>query len=274
MMPYCNLALQFAYLAAIYNRKVVICLTALVLSSCDLQNKPLQNNSGIPAQPVGFDWIDTIPKVAIRDTSLAFPQIFEGSFKPETKVSQLGVEITFDMMAAGNLNIPSGKIIATDPLTLSNAVAFKEQFPIGEFPVELAMANINGNKDRRVAFARIKFSDNPVKQWEFALLPGQLPISIKSTDRYGYGVDAGIGLFVDQIAQNSLDSILDQKWEEIFSEEFEVYKNYAFQNHKAVFYSTGYGDGFYTTYIGRDSVGKISQLLTDFGIVLWWNIGK
>ncbi|MFC3355486.1 DUF4241 domain-containing protein [Sphingobacterium zeae] len=37
---------------------------------------------------------------------------------------------------------------------------------------------------------------------------------------------------------------------------------------------TGFGDGFYATYIGRDSAGKICQLLTDFDIVLWRNVAK
>lgn len=71
-------------------------------------------------------------------------------------------------------------------------MAFNEEFPIGEFPVELAMANISANKDRRVAFVRVKFSDKPIRKWEFALLPGQAPMPPKSKEIYGYGVDRGM----------------------------------------------------------------------------------
>lgn len=249
-------------------------MMAVALFSCTSKNKVPSSTKDILRTTNEFDLTDTIPKITIKDTSLAFPRIFEGSFVNSTKVAQFGTEITFEKIAVGNLKISSGQIIATDPVMLSDAVAFSENFPVGEFPVELAMANINANNDRRVAFARVKFSDKPIRKWEFALLPGQAPIPLKSKEIYGYGVDAGLGLFVDQVAKNSLNTLLDKNWDNMFSEEFEHYLNYSFQNQNAVFFSTGYGDGFYATYIGRDSEGKICQLLTDFDIVLWRNVGE
>ena len=254
--------------------KVTICIIAVVLYSCNLENKAKITNDDVHKQSIHFDLKDTIPNITLTDTSLAFPQIFEGSFELETKIKQLGTEITFDRISVGKLKISSGKIIATDPTMLHDAVAFNEKFPIGEFPVELAVAKIKANSDRRIAFARLRFSDKPVKKWEFALLPGQIAKDIKSTEQYGYGVDAGVGLFIDQVAQNSLNVILDKNWENIFSEKFEDYLNYDFQNQNVVFFSTGFGDGFYSTYIGRDADGEICQLLTDFSIVKWWNLNK
>ncbi len=246
-------------------------MMAVVLFSCNSKSKVPSSTNDTLGTTNKFDLTDTIPKIIIQDTSLAFPKIFEGSFVKHTKVAQFGTEITFDKIAVGNLKVSSGQIIATDPVTLSDAIAFNEEFPIGEFPVELAMANISANKDRRVAFARVKFSDKPIRKWEFALLPGQTPIPLNSKEIYGYGVDAGLGLFVDQEAKNNLNMMLEKNWHNMFSEKFEHYLNYSFQNHNAVFFSTGYGDGFYATYIGRDSEGKICQLLTDFDIVLWRN---
>lgn len=253
---------------------ITICIVAIALFSCSSKNKAPSNNNDIIGPTTEFDLTDTIPKITIQDSTLAFPKIFEGSFATGTKIAQFGTEITFDKIAVGNLKVSSGQIIATDPVTLSDAIAFNEEFPIGEFPVELAMANISANKDRRVAFARVKFSDKPISKWEFALLPGQAPISLNSKEIYGYGVDTGLGLFVDQEAKNNLNMILDKNWDNMFSEKFEHYLNYSFQNHNAVFFSTGYGDGFYATYIGRDSDGKICQLLTDFDMVLWRNVAK
>lgn len=257
-----------------HKRTIATCLMALALFSCTFTNKVPSNSNDIVVPTAKFDFKDTIPKTTIKDTSLAFPQIFEGSFVKATKVAQFGTEITFDKIALGNLKVSSGKIIATDPVTLGDAIAFSENFPLGEFPVELAMANINANNDRRVAFARVKFSDEPIRKWEFALLPEQNPIPLKSKEIYGYGVDSGLGLFVDQAAKNSLDKLLDKNWDNMFSEKFEDYLNYSFQNQNAFFFSTGFGDGFYATYIGRDSAGKICQLLTDFDIVLWRNVAK
>jgi hypothetical protein len=144
---------------------------AVVLFSCISENKVLSNNNDIIVPTEEFDLTDTIPKITIKDTSLAFPQLFEGSFLTGTKIAQFGTEITFEKIAVGNLKVSSGQVIATAPVTLSDAIAFNEKFPVGEFPLELAMANINANKDRRVAFERVKFSDKPVGKWEFALLP-------------------------------------------------------------------------------------------------------
>ncbi|WP_286849519.1 DUF4241 domain-containing protein [Sphingobacterium sp. UBA7253] len=253
---------------------ITICLMAVVLFLYISRNKVPRNTNDVIVQTAKFDLTDTIPKITIKDTSLTFPQIFEGSFTKATKVAQFGTEITFDKIALGNLKVSSGQIIATDPVTLRDAAAFSENFPVGEFPVELAMANINANKDRRVAFARVKFSDEPIQEWEFALLPGETSIPLKSKEIYGYGVDAGLGLFVDQAAKNSLNTLLGKNWDIIFSEKFEDYLNYSFQNHNAIFFSTGYGDGFYATYIGKDSEGTICQLLTDFNIVLWRNVAE
>ena len=256
------------------KRTLTICMMAAVLFGCTSKNKAPSNNNDIIGPTAKFNFTDTIPKTIIKDTSLAFPQIFEGSFFADTKVLQFGTEITFDKIAVGNLKVSSGQIIATDPVMLSDALAFNDEFPVGEFPVELAMANINANKDRRVAFAQVKFSDKPIQRWEFALLPGQAPIPLNSKEKYGYGVDEGLGLFVDQEAKNNLNMMLEKNWDNMFSEKFEHYLNYSFQNHNAVFFSTGYGDGFYATYIGRDSEGKICQLLTDFDIVLWRNAAE
>lgn len=183
----------------------------VVLFSCISKNKAPSNTNDVIVPTAKFDQTDTVPKITIQDTSLAFPQIFEGSFLADTKVEQFGTEITFDKIAVGNLKVSSGQIIATDPVTLSDAVVFNENFPIGEFPVELAMANINANRDRRVAFARVKFSDKPIQKWSFALLAGQPPIPLKSKEIYGYGVDAGLGLFVDQVARNSLNTLYATK---------------------------------------------------------------
>lgn len=44
---------------------------------------------------------------------------------------------------------------------------------------------------------------------------------------------------------------------------------YDFNGHNLAAFSTGYGDGFYATYVGYDQKGKICRLLTDFGVVEW-----
>jgi hypothetical protein len=43
-----------------------------------------------------------------------------------------------------------------------------------------------------------------------------------------------------------------------------------FDGHNLVSFSTGFGDGSYTTYIGYDVNRNICRLVTDFGLIEWW----
>ena len=62
-----------------HKRTITICLMALVLFSCTSTNK-VQGDRNDIAVPTGkFDFTDTIPKITIKDISLAFPQIIKTS---------------------------------------------------------------------------------------------------------------------------------------------------------------------------------------------------
>ena len=141
---------------------------------------------------------------------------------------------------------------------------FVQIFPKGHFSVQLAMAN------ERVAFSRILFSDKAVAKWEVALCPGQKPISLRDTNIYCYGADAGTGLFIDEMANNQFSNA---DYSKVFVGKLSAsgYKGiiHNFDNHSLAAFSTGYGDGCYATYIGFDEQGNVCRLLTDFGIIHW-----
>jgi hypothetical protein len=44
-----------------------------------------------------------------------------------------------------NIKISSGKLIACDPIAMHDAIAYTQSFPRGQFPVQLAIAKINGD---------------------------------------------------------------------------------------------------------------------------------
>lgn len=211
-------------------------------------------------------------------TVTAKPDIFEASFFLGTKSKMYAFSISFYPVDIGQINIESGKVIACDPIVMHDANPFSQTFPIGRFPVQLAVAKVNN--DERVAFSRILFSDKPVAKWEFALQEGQKPMPIGEESFYGYGVDGGIGLFIDERANkayNELSKNNEKLWEEVFIKEMDKHSRptwqyvlHEFNGHNFASFSTGYGDGTYATYVGYDESGKICQLLTDFGLVDWW----
>lgn len=202
------------------------------------------------------------------------PKIFETAYLKDTQVPMDNVNLVFYPFNIGSLKIKSGKIIACDPIVMKDGIAFTQTFPIGEFPVQLSIAKIEN--DERVAFIRILFSNQQVSKWEVALLPEQEPIPLKGEEYYGYNVDGGTGLFIDEQTNKYFNENYNSNWENVFVQQMNKnYRNtwsylfYEFEEQNFVSFSTGYGDGTYATFIGFDEKGNVCQLLTDFGFVNW-----
>jgi hypothetical protein len=254
-------------------RSIIPLLSALtIIVSCTGYNQ--QGNS---ITPVDNNKPDAVKPVIVTSfKSAAYPNIFEAAFSNDTKVTEGDISYNFYRLDIGKIKIESGKLIACDPILMQDASPFTQIFPIGEFPVHLAMAK--SHNDERVAFSRIVFSDKTIRKWEFALLKGQKPIPLKDTNFYCYGVDAGTGIFIDSISNNVFKAKDQSEWENVFVTKAEEngYRGYiyGFDGHNLATFSTGYGDGCYATYLGFDSEGNICQVLTDFGLVEWWKLDE
>lgn len=219
--------------------------------------------------------LDTIKSGPSKITTT--PALFETAFIKGTSEKGNITPIHLFGINIGKIKIVSGRIIACDPLhTDEYGIAFTTVFPTGEFPVHLSIAQ-TGEEDL-VAFARIMFSEEPVERWELALQEGQKPIAVGDDDIHGYGIDGGIGIFVDEEAKKALDKsnlIDDELYGPLNTEMDKHYHNtwryalYNFGNHNLASFTTGFGDGRYATYIGYDAAGKICRLVSDFGLFDW-----
>jgi Protein of unknown function (DUF4241) len=174
----------------------------------------------------------------------------------------------------GQLKIVEGKIIACDPLLYNNDLPFTAIFPVGQFPVQLAVAKIN--TDERVGFSRIKFSDENPTSWAMAVCDGQRIEDLETDDIFGYGVDAGTGAFMDTSGgKEFMKFLMEQQdnYEIIIEEMQKTYKDtwswvlWDKNNSNVAMFSSGWGDGLYATYIGYDSNNNICRLVTDFGVI-------
>lgn len=205
-----------------------------------------------------------------------FPSIFERAFFKGTKNIEDSMELEFYSVDIGMIQIESGKIIACDPIVMGDMRPFVQIFPMGKFPVQLAIARIRG--DERTAFSRIYFSQAPVVKWEFALDSGKKQLPIGGEHMYGYGVDGGIGLFIDAKANQAFSALRakdEDLWEKVFVRGMHEhttweYTVFQFGDHNLASFSTGFGDGSYATYVGYDAGGRPCRLLTDFGLIGWW----
>ena len=244
-----------------------------------LKNMPPPSDSGIPAYQPPPKVPDTVHYARVHFYKpQALPALFETAFFTLSSFKQDTMTFYFAAIDIGDLNCETGRLIACDPIVMQDVRPFVQQFPVGRFPVQLSIATYK--QEERVAFSRICFSGEQVARWEFALHSGQQQKSIFDSTFYSYGVDGGIGIFIDSLANNAFAMLQKEDvylWDRAFAGEMSKhdhlswqYALYNFQGHNLATFSTGWGDGHYATYVGYDKNGKICRLLTDFGLFDWW----
>ena len=182
----------------------------------------------------------------------------------------------------GKIHISSGKIIASDALISPDHSAFNQEFPKGDFQVLI-------HKEREsncIAYAEIVFDKNQLAEnWTLALCGDQNLEDLKEGEIFGYPVESGMGSFMDKNAQNALNNLeqdLFHKkgadfmgiYEEFFHahffdekraiDQFAVLKPYDSKPENIVAFETGYGEGFYATYIGYSKDNQPVKLISEF----------
>ncbi|OUS28660.1 hypothetical protein A9Q99_11655 [Gammaproteobacteria bacterium 45_16_T64] len=188
----------------------------------------------------------------------------------------------FDMRvkSAGDIIISSGELIGADPFILVGDAPFVQTVPVGTFPVRLAVAKIDD--DERVALARIDFATDTVVQWEMALLPEQDPDALEEDEIYGFTTDAGAACFMDKDSSAALKNeirdgsdFFEELMEEM-DENFEstwAWANMELETGNIVSFMSGYGNGYYATYFGKNAAGDVVAVVTDFDVLPWHGAG-
>ncbi|MDR6158549.1 MULTISPECIES: DUF4241 domain-containing protein [Chryseobacterium] len=181
----------------------------------------------------------------------------------------------------GKIYLPSGNLVACDPLITNDMKPFTTNFPKGDFSVLL-------HKEREsncVAYAEIIFSQEDISDWKLATTQGQNVKDLAEGEVFGYPVESGMGCFMDMDTQNNLNE-LEQRlyhskgadfmgiYEEFFHEHFFDEKGaidqFAFlkpsENHPGTIFAfeTGYGEGFYASYIAYDKNQTPVKIVTEF----------
>jgi len=181
----------------------------------------------------------------------------------------------------GKIYLSSGKLVACDPVITSDMQPFSTAFPKGDFSVLL-------HKEREsncVAYAEIIFSTTEIKEWKLATTNGQNVEELKEGEVFGYPVESGMGCFMDADTQNTLNELEHRLYkskgvdfmgiyEEFFHEHFFDEKGaidqYAFlkpsEEHPGTIFAfeTGYGEGFYASYIAYDKDRTPVKIVTEF----------
>lgn len=182
---------------------------------------------------------------------------------------------------AGKINITTGKIVACDPVITNDMKPFDTQFPVGEFPVLV-------HKEREsncIAYVEIIFSNEIVQDWKLATTNDQKISELKGEEIFGYPSESGMGCFMDLETQDSLNhlekTLFERKGDDFMGIYEEFFHQHFFDENGAIdqfalmkpndeklgtifAFETGYGEGFYASYIGFGKDQKPLKLITEF----------
>src|SRR5947207_41543 len=79
-------------------------------------------------------------------------------------------EIVLTLKPVGTLVMPTGRVVACDPLVFLEYEPFTVSVAPGQYPIILSVAQIK--TDQRVAYAMLRFAERAAARWELALVPG------------------------------------------------------------------------------------------------------
>lgn len=184
-----------------------------------------------------------------------------------------GERWTFSVARAGEISLPSGRVVACDPLVSGPRDPFLQAVRPGRYAVDLALAR-GATGGERVALARVRFTAREPAVWVMALRRGEKEAALGAGRTFGYTADSGTGCFMDAqtavthdlAARDDIDAILEELTANYRPQRY--WLDYpAARKQNVVMFSTGDGTGTYASYFGIDGDGDVCALVTDFKLV-------
>ena len=210
------------------------------------------------------------------------PKFITSFHSNERLIEPLYGEVFFSVFNVGKLIISSGKVSACDPLCNPPAESFMVCISPGEYSVILSLCHIPMINDCRTAYACLQLKDCLPVKWEIATCNNKEILASKQGISYGYGVDSGIGCFMDEEVGKLIDnSIYENEFEDSLvakiSDELDKHKEHSWmrvnyyldasKKKNVIAFSTGWGDGIYSSYLGFDDENNLAVIVTDFELL-------
>jgi hypothetical protein len=195
-----------------------------------------------------------------------------------------------DTLDIGEVNLPTGEILACDPLVeFGEAKTYIQKTPVGKFPVKIAVV-LSEDYGDRYACVKVEFKKNKPVVYELAVTGNEEGMDeAKEDEYYGFGVDAGMGCVADKKAQEEYskywkkleeeegaDNPYDDIFEELLEESFKKspkyqrdcgdWANFIIPNSdlNIPVFASGWGDGYYPCYFGYGEKGELCGFYIHF----------
>ncbi|WP_052123463.1 DUF4241 domain-containing protein [Flavobacterium beibuense] len=191
----------------------------------------------------------------------------------------------------GDLNLPTGKIIAADPFFTYDQRPFKRTVLPDKYPVYVNVTEID-EEHFRIAYAKIKFRSKDASKWVLAItddITKEEMDELTDDEFFGFPVDSGLACFLDEETNAALNAKMDalqekdpeaNYYDEVLADEFKAYSSKnkfsrelgdwndhrpdSESDNNVIMFASGWGDGYYPAYWGLDENGETIELVIDF----------
>lgn len=210
------------------------------------------------------------------------------AFEDGKRVASSSGDLVLRVKEIGELVVTSGKVTACDPFTSPETPPFAREVRTGKYAVVLCIAEIG--EDRRVARALVRIGGGRAVRFEPARCENAEELGLGEGELPGYCVDSGTGCFMDVDAARALagggeddedgdddeggepeevtEELLDELDENgVPSWSWAVKTVDPGSGANVVAFTTGYGDGVYSSWIGFDDEDEAVAIVTDFGVL-------
>lgn len=192
--------------------------------------------------------------------------------KIDTEFGRMHIE----RVEVGRLKLPTGRVIATDPILMYDDQSYSKKISPGIYTVYIYNGKVEDRKNQTV-LAEIKFSDKTPVKWEMALFEGENAKAFAHDEFMGYEVENGLGCFMDEKVMEILD-VMDEdelnKYEKNIRDKVKQSKMSVADiiidkktGSNIVVFASGWNQGVFPTYYGLDKDGKVARLVTDFMVI-------
>lgn len=201
---------------------------------------------------------------------------FDQVFASGVVVKSGGADPVMTQHEIGDLFIPSGRVLACDPIHMYDLDPFTREIAPGRYPITLGVAEERAGGTKRVVYSMIRLRDEAPVEWDLAKKARPSFDAHEDVEVHGFGVDVGLGSYMDLGAGNLLRQRMDADdgfHNDIFEAVEENEPEWAnividpTTGLNIVVFETGSGDGMFLSYWGYNDTGHIVCLVTDFGII-------
>lgn len=181
-----------------------------------------------------------------------------------------------EKIEAGKLNLPTGRIIATDPILMYDDESYSEHVKPGTYTVYIYAGKTENRKKQTVA-AELRFSDNDTVRWEMALLKGESSKGFAHDEFMGFEVENGLGCFMDESVMEILDVMSEEELDRYEKTVRDTVRNSECScadviidkktGRNIIIFASGWNEGTFPTYYGFDKDNNLARLVTDFMVI-------